>query len=116
MKGFIFSLFLVLPTFAMAQVDYGKYFENNSMRFDFLLGGNFENVLVYPEQIKKEAFWAGSKTQLIDPLDYGTYRFRLYDLKTDSLLFSKGFSTLFQEWQTTAEAKKTNKRHGCPRF
>ena len=25
------------------------------------------------------------------------------------LLFSKGFSTLFQEWQTTAEAKTTNK-------
>jgi hypothetical protein len=79
------------------------------MRYDFLLGGNSNEEKVYPEQIKKEQFWAGSKSNLVDQLNYGNYRFRIFDEKSDSLIFSKGFSTLFEEWQSTAEAKKTDK-------
>lgn len=109
MKLKILLILLIFPLFTSAQVDYNKYFKKNSMRFDFLLGGNNKDVTVYPEQIKKEAHWAGSKTNLIDPFNYGSYRFRIFDLKSDSLIFSKGFSTLFQEWQTTAEAKIMNK-------
>ena len=60
-------------------------------------------------QMKQEPYWAGSQKNLIDPFNYGTYRFQVFDLNSDSLIFSKGFSTLFQEWQTTAEAKKINK-------
>ncbi len=109
MKLKILLFLLSFPVVTIAQVDYNKYFKNQSMRFDFLLGGNNQEVKVYPEQIKQEPNWGGSKTKLIDPFNYGTYRFRVFDLKSDSLLFSKGFSTLFQEWQTTAEAKETNK-------
>ncbi len=109
MKLKILLFLLSFPVVTFAQVDFNKYFKNQSMRFDFLLGGNHQEIKVYPEQIKQEPFWGGSKTNLIDPFNYGTYRFRVFDLKSDSLLFSKGFSILFQEWQTTAEAKTTNK-------
>ncbi|MCK5729997.1 MAG: peptidase M64 [Draconibacterium sp.] len=109
MKLKILLIILIFPIFTFAQIDYNKYFDNKSLRFDFLLGGNNKNVTVYPEQIKQEPYWAGSKTNLTDPFNYGTYRFRVFDLKSDSLIFSKGFSTLFQEWQTTAEAKEINK-------
>ena len=109
MKLKILIILLVIPNFTFAQIDFGEYFENKSLRFDFLLGGNSKEVTVYPEQIKQEPHWAGSKTNLTDPFNYGSYRFKVFDLKSDSLIFSKGFSTLFQEWQTTAEAKETNK-------
>ena len=109
MKLKILLILLSFPILTLAQVDFEKYFTNKSLRFDFLLGGNSKKVNVYPEQIKQEPFWAGSKTNLTDLFNYGSYRFRVFDLKTDSLIFSKGFSTLFQEWQTTAEAKKTDK-------
>jgi hypothetical protein len=102
-------ILLILPFLTFAQVEYNTYFKNKSLRFDFLLGGNSKEVVVYPEQMKQETYWAGSKTNLIDPFNYGSYRFRVFDLKSDSLIFSKGFSTLFQEWQTTAEAKTSNK-------
>lgn len=105
-----FALILsLIPILSIAQVDYNSYFKNKSLRFDFLLGGNSKNVVVYPKQMKEEPFWAGSKTNLIDPFNYGSYRFEVFDSKSDSLIFSKGFSTLFQEWQTTAEAKTSNK-------
>ena len=107
-RKFLFLLFS-LPLFTFAQVDFNKHFKHNALRFDFLLGGNNKEVQVYPQQIKQEPYWAGPHTRLIDPFDYGTYRFRVFDLKTDSLLYSKGFCTLFQEWQTTAEAKTKNK-------
>lgn len=109
MKHKILLILLILPIVSHSQVDFNKYFNKKSLRFDFLLGGNNKEVKVYPEQIKQEPFWAGSKINLTDSFNYGSYRFRVFDLKSDSLLFSKGFSTLFQEWQTTAEAKTIDK-------
>lgn len=111
MKRFIFLLFLVLPMFLSAQVNFNNYFINKSFRFDYLLGGNNKKTEVFPVQMKQEPHWPGSKTKLISPFDYGTYRFRIFDLKSDSLIYSKGFCTLFQEWQTTAEAKQINKTY-----
>lgn len=109
MRSFILWLFIIIPAFSNAQPDFNKYFRNKSLRFDFLLGGNHEEVLVYPANIKQEPHWAGNKINLVDPFNYGTYRFRVFDEKSDSLIFAKGFSTLFQEWQTTAEAKNISK-------
>jgi hypothetical protein len=106
---FLLCLLILVPAILSGQPFYSRYFLDKSMRFDFLLTGNDKNVKVFQEDIKEEPFWGGSKTNLIDPFNYGSYRFRVFDLKSDSLLFSKGFSTLFQEWQTTAEAKTTEK-------
>lgn len=109
MKLKFLLLILFLPAISYSQNDFNKYFLNESMRFDFLLGGNSNEERVYPEQIKKEPFWAGSKKNLADLFNYGNYRFRIFDVKSDSLIFSKGFSTLFEEWQSTAEAKEIDK-------
>lgn len=109
MKLKIILILFCLPLFTFAQIDFNQYFKNKSLRFDFLLGGNNKEVKVFPEQIKQEPYWAGSKTHLIDPFGYGTYRFRVFDLKSNQLVFSKGFCTLFQEWQTTPDAKQTDK-------
>ena len=109
MKLKIILILVCFPFFSLSQVDFNQYFKNKSLRFDFLLGGNDKEVKVFPEQMKQEPYWGGTKTNLIDPFNYGTYRFRVFDLSSGELIFSKGFSTLFQEWQTTPEAKKTDK-------
>ena len=109
MKFLILVLLLIGPAISNAQINFNHYFNDHSMRFDFLLGGNSREEKVYPEQIKKEPFWAGSKKNLTDSFNYGNYRFRVFDEKSDSLIFSKGFSTLFEEWQSTAEAKEIDK-------
>ena len=111
MRMLLYWLFLSIPTVMIAQPHYDDYFMNKSLRFDFLLGGNHDEVFVYPAAIKQEPYWAGNKNKLIDPFDYGTYRFRVFDLNSDSLIFTKGFCTIFQEWQTTDEAKKIEKTY-----
>jgi hypothetical protein len=107
-RKFIIILLLV-PLATFAQNNFSEYFQKKTLRFDFLLGGNSKEVRVYQQQIKQEPHWAGSTVNLTDRFNYGTYRFQVYDAETEKLLYSKGFSTLFQEWQTTAEAKKTER-------
>jgi len=111
MKIKLMIMALTLPVLAFSQIDFDRHFQNHSLRFDFLLGGNAKEEKVYFQQMKKEPFWAGSKFNLTDVFNYGNYRFRVFDLKSDSLLFSKGFSTLFEEWQSTAEAKEIDRTY-----
>lgn len=102
-------ILLIAPNYSFGQKIFSDYFLQQSLRFDFLLGGNESEARVYPQQLKLEPHWAGSLINLVDTFNYGTYRFRVLDVESGKLLYSKGFSTLFQEWQTTAEAKEINK-------
>lgn len=109
MKMKLILIILFFPFLSPGQGEFDDFFTENALRFDFLLGGNANDVIVYPQQIKHEPHWAGSKINLTDTFDFGTYRFRVFDVKSGNLIFSKGFSTLFQEWQTTAEAKEKHR-------
>jgi hypothetical protein len=75
------------------------------LRLDFVFAGNSRNTTVYPAGMKEEPFWGGSRINLIDPFDYGNFKYEVFDSAENRLIYSRGFCTLFQEWQTTAEAK-----------
>lgn len=100
---------LAFPFLTFPQVSYPQFFTEKTLRFDYLLAGNSETTTIYPLQMLVETEWAGPKHHLIDPFDYGTYRFRITDTETGSEIFTRGFATLFQEWQTTAEAKNISR-------
>ncbi len=91
------------------QNSFEKYFINKVLRFDYLLAGNYQKTVVYPVGMKEEPFWAGSFTNLIDPFNSGNFKYEVYDDSTNTLIYSRGFCTLFQEWQTTAEAKTVDR-------
>lgn len=118
------ALFLVILSDpeTNSRVDYAGFFTEERIRFDFLLAGRRQEVRVYPVQVSKEPVYAGSRNCLIDSSGMGSYRFRVYDVFSGKLLFSKGFCTLFQEWQTTAEAEKKERAYyqalffPCPRL
>jgi hypothetical protein len=88
-----------------AQENFDKYFNDKVLRFDFMLAGNYEKITVFPVGMKEEPFWAGSTTNLINPFNSGNFKYDIFDLTGNTLIYSRSFSTLFQEWQTTAEAK-----------
>lgn len=101
----LFSISFTLP----AQNNYDKYFTHKALRFDYMLAGNSTKTSVYPATMKEEPFWAGSNTNLIDPFNMGNFKYELFDDATSTLIYSRAFCTLFQEWQTTAEAKTLDK-------
>ncbi len=101
------ALFLICISHAVsAQNIFDKYFTDKSLRFDFMLAGNNLKTVVFPVAMKEEPYWAGSRTRLIDPFNYGNFRYELFDATENTLIYSRGFCTLYQEWQTTAEANK----------
>lgn len=111
MKPIYTILFVLLVSTGFSQDQYLNFFTNESMRVDFILGGNATSEKIYLEQIKKEPFWGGTKTNLIDLFSYGEYKFEVYDTKTEQLIFSRGFCTLFEEWQTTTEAQNLDRSY-----
>jgi hypothetical protein len=109
MRLFIRIILLFGPVSVWGAPLYDNFFTDDVLRFDYLLSGNHSTAKVIPGQIKKEKIWSGSRNNLIEKGDLGTFRFRVYDEKSGELLFAKGFSPLFQEWQSTTEADVTDK-------
>jgi hypothetical protein len=105
MRTFSVLLLTFLSVPLIAQINFDNYFTDKVLRFDFMLAGNSEKTIVYPVGMKEEPFYGGSKTQLTDPFNYGNFRYELFDDSDGRLIYSRGFCTLFQEWQTTVEAK-----------
>jgi hypothetical protein len=105
MRRIVLLLLSFITAFASAQVSFDKYFTDKVLRFDYMLAGNSSKTVVYPVGMKEEPFFGGSKTQLTDPFHFGNLKYEIFDAVDTILLYSRGFCTLYQEWQTTPEAK-----------
>jgi hypothetical protein len=102
----IILLFLLFQISLVSQVRFSDYFEAGALRFDYLHIGDNSNEKFVFDEIRKEPYFSGSKTNLIDTLFFGNHFFKVFDSKTKKLIYSRGFSSLFQEWQSTIEAKE----------
>lgn len=102
----ILSLLLIVSTsHSFSQkVEFEKYFESKTLRLDYYQSGNSHSSSFHFDKFKKEPFWGGSKTNLIDTFRYGEFMLEVYHLPSKKLIYSRGYATLFREWQTTAEA------------
>lgn len=101
----LFLFVLVLLTLSV-QAQFSKYFYNKTLRMDYYHSGNDTSEYYTFDELIEEPYWGGSHVNLVDTMNYGNYYVKVYNLKNDSLLYSRGYSTLFREWQTTDEAKK----------
>ena len=81
---------------------YDEYFTAERLRLDLVLAGDRTHQYAFLDGLVKEKEWAGSPSSLIDTFGYGQYFFEAF--VGDKLVYSKGFSTLFEEWRTTPQA------------
>lgn len=109
MRAFLLPIMVILSASVTGQSRFDTYFTGKVLRFDFMFSGNKQNTIVYPVGMKQEAYWAGSKSNLIDPFNYGNFKYEVFDDTTGVLIYSRGFSSLFQEWQTTDEARSLSR-------
>jgi hypothetical protein len=80
------------------------YFTEQALRIDFYQAGNKDQETIIIDELYLENHWAGNPSNLIDTLNLGHYLFNVYSTRTNQLIYSYGFGTLFMEWQTTSEA------------
>jgi hypothetical protein len=85
------------------RIEYNKFFTEKTMRVDYYHSGTKGQEYFSLDKIFIEGDWPGSKTNLIDTLNLGEYLIKIFDVSTNSLIFSRGYSTIFNEWQTTDE-------------
>jgi hypothetical protein len=105
------SIILIIALFTGAQSfsQFDSLFFNKSLRIDYYHSGDANSEYYSLDEVKIEPFWGGSQVNLIDTFYYGAYYFKVYDALTDKLIYSRGYGSLFGEWQTTAEAKITTR-------
>jgi hypothetical protein len=81
-----------------------------TMRVDYYHTGNVSTELFSLDQVVLEPLaWPGNLDRTVDNTNLGKYLFEVRDENTKRLLYSRGFASIYGEWETTDEAKSMNR-------
>ena len=104
----ILSLLIAFPVLLMFSAVLSA--APNTMRVDYYHTGNSKQEIFSVDRIQIEPLpWPGDMTRTIDDTNLGKYFFEVRDDKSKRVLYSRGFASIFGEWETTDEAGKTTK-------
>ena len=107
MRSLLFSLVAVLLlNQGCTASNFEKYFEDKTMRLDYFHTGNADEEHFAFDAMINDGIWPGSKVQLLDDLKLGKYFFEVIEKETQTVIYSRGYSSIYGEWETTGEAKK----------
>src|SRR5205823_4528892 len=89
-----------------------------TMRLDYYhTGGKGQEIFSVDRIVIEPLPWAGNPQRSVDSTNRGTYFFKVRDSISKRVLYSRGFSSIYGEWITTAEAKIVNRTfHESLRF
>ena len=81
-----------------------------TMRLDYYHTGNAKEERYSVDRVVLEPLpWPGNPGRPLDTTNRGKYFFEVVDLATGAALYSRGFSSIYGEWETTAEAKEVDR-------
>lgn len=102
--------FIVISAFA---ISFAAAIESQNapatLRLDYFHRGGPGGERIEFDSLNVEGPWAGSLTQLADPTGLGKYLFEVVDRDSGRLLYSRGFASIYGEWETTPEFRKANR-------
>ncbi|MBI1807582.1 MAG: peptidase M64 [Ignavibacteria bacterium] len=96
--------FIATPALLARSSAFDQFFIDKTLRVDIFHTGTKGTETFSLDHAYEEGAWPGSAVNLLDTLDLGEYQIRVYDRLSAALIFSRGYSTMFNEWQTTDEA------------
>jgi hypothetical protein len=78
-----------------------------TMRLDYFHTGNAQAEQFSMDRVVLEPLpWAGNPRRPIDETNLGKYLFVVIDRATNRPIYSRGFASVYGEWETTGEAKE----------
>nr|MBP7618526.1 hypothetical protein [Geothrix sp.] len=84
-----------------------------TLRVDYAHTGNAAAERFGVDRIVLEPLpWPGDLSKAIDTSNLGKYCFEVADKATGRLLYSRGFASIYGEWETTDEAKNLDRSFG----
>ncbi|MCF8303685.1 MAG: IgA Peptidase M64 [Bacteroidales bacterium] len=97
---------VMMMAFSLKAVDFQEHFKDKTMRFDYYHTGNATEEHFAFDGIVSDGLWAGSRNALVDELRLGKYFFEIQEPKSGKILYSRGYASIYGEWETTPDAKE----------
>lgn len=90
---------------------------NRTLRVDYFHTGGPGGEVLKLDSVISEGEWPGSRTQLIDSTNLGKYFFEVIDRVSNRVVYSRGFASVYGEWETTPEFRTKDRTfHESLRF
>ena len=107
-------VFLALLLSGIADADEAP----ETMRVDFYHSGNIDTEMFSLDQVVVEPLpWTGNMHQPLDTTFRGKYLFEIVAAESGDIAWSRSFSSIYGEWETTGEARTMNRTfHESLRF
>src|ERR1041384_1954974 len=80
-----------------------------TVRLDYFHTGGATEEHFALDRVALDRDWPGPADRAIDESGLGKYRFEVHEKASNRLLYSRGYATIFNEWQET-EGAKTQRR------
>ena len=89
-----------------------------TLRLDYFHTGSASEEIFSLDRLVVEPLpWPGNPDRPVDDTGLGKYRFEVRQPATGELLYSRGFASIYGEWETTGEAKRLHRTfHESLRF
>jgi IgA Peptidase M64/Peptidase M64 N-terminus len=99
---------ILLATLATLLLATSVFAAPETMRLDYYHTGTAKQEMFSVDRVVVEPLpWPGNISKNIDDSNLGKYLFEVRDQKTKGLLYSRGFASIYGEWETTDEAATT---------
>jgi hypothetical protein len=100
-------LLLCLATLPLCAAGFDDLFLDRTMRVDYFHTSTPKgDEIIAPAGVVNDGPWPGSRTYLVDTSNLGKYYFEVIDRDTNQVVFSRGFASVYGEYETTPEAKE----------
>ena len=97
----------ILFMFLYAAMATGVSAAPRTMRVDYFHTGNASEERFSLDRVVLEPLeWPGNPARSIDDTNLGKYFFEVIDRASNRVLYSRGFASIYGEWETTGEAKE----------
>ena len=98
------AIVLLLTCALPACAAFDDDFTGMTLRVDYYHAGTAAEEHLMLDRARVEGPWPGSRTQLLDPTNLGKYLVEVVDRGTNRLLYTRGFCSIYGEWETIGEA------------
>ena len=103
-RGIVASALFAAAGVLAARAGFDEDFTGATLRVDYHHIGTSTEEHLALDRVRVEGPWAGSRTRLLDTTDLGEYLVEVADRATHTVMYTRGFGAIFDEWQTTGEA------------
>jgi len=106
MRSFV-TILLTIFAASVSAAPFDDVFLDKTMRVDYFHTSTPKgDEIVALDRVVSDGPWPGSRTRLVDTSNLGKYYFEVLDRTTNQVVYSRGFASVYGEFETTPEAKE----------